>query len=156
MEYRTAVDFCLDVLAGKWKVLILSQLFAGCRRMAEITEKTPGLSKRVLIRELKELEIDGVVQRHEFDELPPRVEFALTDHGRSLEPIIEAMQEWGMAHLGRLQDGSMEIVTAESMEELQQLLSTNPAAQEILQQQPDPNPLRFLVRRGKRLDKNED
>ena len=80
IEYRTSVDFCLDALGGKWKVLILNQLHEGACRLSEIIDAIPGLTKRVLIRELRELEEDQVVRREEFDELVPRVEYRLTDH----------------------------------------------------------------------------
>ncbi len=104
MDYRTAVDFCLDALGGKWKVLIIAHLSGadGGSRLTDILEEIPGLSRRVLIRELRELELADVVSRADFDEKPPRVEYTLTEHGIALEPIITSMQEWGLARIERL------------------------------------------------------
>ncbi len=159
MEYHTSVDFCLDALAGKWKVLILSHLSAGHRRLSEILAVTPGLSRRVLIRELRELEIDAVVKRLDFDEKPPRVEYELSDHGKALEPIIQAMHEWGLAHIRLLQENSaVQVLTAESMDAIQGVLQNNPAAREMLAAEgitDSADPGRYLQRRGKRLDSDE-
>ncbi len=163
VEYHTSVDFCLDALAGKWKVLILSHLSAGQRRLTDILALTPGLSRRVLIRELRELEADAVVTRLDFDEKPPRVEYELSEHGKALEPIIQAMHEWGLEHIRYLQENQeLDMLTAESIDalqdSLQDTLQNNPEAREVLaadgiHEASDLS--RQLQRRGKRLNSNE-
>jgi DNA-binding HxlR family transcriptional regulator len=163
VEYHTSVDFCLDALAGKWKVLILSHLSAGHRRLTDILALTPGLSRRVLIRELRELEADAVVTRLDFDEKPPRVEYELTEHGAALEPIIQAMHEWGLEHIRHLQENkALDMLTAESFDALQDTvqdtLQNNPEAREMLAADGirDASDLgRQLQRRGKRLGSDE-
>jgi DNA-binding HxlR family transcriptional regulator len=93
------VEVTLAVIGGKWKaVLVFHMARGGVQRFAELRRKTPGISERVLTRQLRELEADGIVTREVFPEVPPRVEYSLTDYGRTLKPITEAMCEWGKAH----------------------------------------------------------
>ena len=124
IEYRTSVDFCLDALGGKWKVLILNQLHEGACRLSEIIDAIPGLTKRVLIRELRELEEDQVVRREEFDELVPRVEYRLTDHGSALWPIIEAMNDWGVDHIQLVNSQEAQLLKVDSIEDFAEKLES--------------------------------
>ncbi|HTX94938.1 MAG TPA: helix-turn-helix domain-containing protein [Mycobacterium sp.] len=91
------VEAMLAVIGGKWKAVLIFHLSRdGTQRFAELRRKTPG--ERVLIRQLRELEADGVVARQVFPEVPPRVEYSLTEYGQSLRPVTEAMCEWGKRH----------------------------------------------------------
>lgn len=105
MDAETYADSCpveatLAVIGGKWKaVLIFHLMRGGPHRFAELRRKTTGISERVLSRQLKELEVDGVVAREVFAEVPPRVVYSLTDYGRTLEPVTEAMCRWGKRHM---------------------------------------------------------
>jgi DNA-binding HxlR family transcriptional regulator len=89
-----------NVMAGKWKVLIVWHLGFGSRRFAEIRDLLPGVSEKVLTAQLRELEHDGVLNRLATDSLPPRVDYVLSDAGRELIPVMEAMCGWGTKHLG--------------------------------------------------------
>ena len=89
------IEVAMTVLGGKWKLAILSCLFAGTRRFGDLRRKLPGITARMLTRQLRELESDGLVRRTVHAEVPPRVEYALTDTGRSLEEIARQLEAWG-------------------------------------------------------------
>lgn len=93
-----AVQKCLSVLGGRWKILIIHELFSGTLRFNELSRAVPGVSQRTLTSKLRELETDGVVVRKAFAEIPPRVEYSLSELGMSLKPIIDAMHDWGTRH----------------------------------------------------------
>ena len=90
----------LQRLAGKWKVLIVWHLSFGSRRFAEIRDLLPGVSEKVLTAQLRELEHDGVIRRLATEIVPPRVDYLLSDAGKELIPVMEAMCSWGTKHLG--------------------------------------------------------
>jgi DNA-binding HxlR family transcriptional regulator len=93
------VEATLEVIGGKWKaVLIFHLMRGGAHRFAELRRKTHGISERVLTRQLRELESDGIVHREVFAEVPSRVEYSLTEYGESLRPVTEAMCNWGKRH----------------------------------------------------------
>ncbi len=89
--YRCPVEATLDVIGGNWKVVILFWLKDGTLRCGELRRKIPGISERMLIQQLRQLEGHGVVRRQVYPEVPPKVEYSLTEYGRSLRPITEAM-----------------------------------------------------------------
>ena len=93
-----AVERTLDVIGGKWTVQILRDLFEGTRRFGQLQQSLGGVSPKMLIARLRELEERGLVTRTLYPEIPPRVEYSLTDDGRTLRPIIDAMAEWGKTH----------------------------------------------------------
>jgi DNA-binding HxlR family transcriptional regulator len=93
------VEITLAVIGGKWKaVLVFYMKRGGAHRFAELRRKTHGISERVLTRQLRELEADGIVHREVFAEVPARVEYSLTKYGETLGPVTEAMCQWGKAH----------------------------------------------------------
>src|SRR5207302_9671510 len=92
-----ALTRTLDVIGGKWTVLIIHELMAGTRRFGQLQSALGGVSPKMLIARLKELERAGFVTRTLYPEIPPRVEYALTEQGRTLKPIIDAMEAWGEA-----------------------------------------------------------
>ena len=99
-QFGCPVEATLAVIGGKWKaVLIFHMNNTGPHRFAELRRKTTGISDRVLTRQLRELETDGVVRREVFAEVPPRVEYSLTEKGRALVPIIEDMRAYGRSWL---------------------------------------------------------
>jgi DNA-binding HxlR family transcriptional regulator len=89
------VNATLHVIGGRWKILVIYHLADGIARFNELQRAVPGISKRVLAQQLRHLERDGIVARKVYDQSPPRVEYSLTDFGRTLEPVIERLCEWG-------------------------------------------------------------
>ncbi len=87
--------YLLSRLEGKWKTLILYHLLNGTQRPGELERRIGGVSRQVLTQQLKELEADGLVQKTVFAEVPPRVEYALSDFGRSLEPVLDQLYALG-------------------------------------------------------------
>lgn len=101
-EYGCGLEAALAVVGGKWKVLILWALRLAPRRFGELKREIGGISEKMLIQHLKELERDQVVVRRDFKEVPPRVEYALTDFGASLYEALSPLCEWGEAHMARI------------------------------------------------------
>lgn len=87
------------VLGGKWKLLILSYLLDGARRYGELRRLIPEISEKMLIQELRELEGDRLLIRKQYPEVPPRVEYILTDMGRALTPIFHNLVEWSASYI---------------------------------------------------------
>jgi DNA-binding HxlR family transcriptional regulator len=90
-----AVETTLSVIGGLWKPLILYHLFGGKKRFMELSRLMPNATQKMLTLQLRELEADGVVARHVFAEVPPKVEYALTEFGQTLAPILDALRDWG-------------------------------------------------------------
>lgn len=88
----------LDLISGRWKAMVIYWLLKGDRRFNQLQRDLSGISHRTLAKQLRELEADGLVERHDFAENPPRVEYRLSTLGQSLEPILRAMHEWAVAH----------------------------------------------------------
>lgn len=92
------VEDALRVLEGRWKMLILFQLFAHpVMRFSELERAIPGVSQKMLIQQLRDLEREGVVARTVYPQVPPKVEYALTDWGQALCPALDLLLEWGAA-----------------------------------------------------------
>ncbi len=100
--YVCGIDAALDVVSGKWKGLILWELNAhGTRRFAELRRGVPGVSEKMLTQHLREMEQDGLVHRKVYAEVPPRVEYSLTEHGLSLNAALDPLGTWGKERLRR-------------------------------------------------------
>lgn len=91
------VEMTLKVIGGRWKVLIIHFLFEDKKRFGELTRSLGGISARTLSKQLRELQADGVVDRRDFGEIPPKVEYSLSPLGKSLEPVLRAMEAWGLS-----------------------------------------------------------
>jgi DNA-binding HxlR family transcriptional regulator len=89
-----------DIVCGKWTLLLIRDLAEGLSRFCELERSLSGISPRTLSLRLRALEEEGIVERHTFGEVPPRVEYALTEKGRDLLPIIEDMRSYGERWLG--------------------------------------------------------
>ncbi len=89
------VETTLMLIGDKWKVLILRDLIPGTKRFGELKKSIGSVSQKVLTAQLREMEEHGLVLRTAYPEVPPRVEYSLTELGRSLKPILDSMQEWG-------------------------------------------------------------
>lgn len=89
------VETTLTLIGDKWKVLILRDLMTGTKRFSELKKSVGNVSQKVLTVQLRAMEANGLVHREVYAEVPPRVEYSLTDLGRSLKPILDAMWSWG-------------------------------------------------------------
>jgi DNA-binding HxlR family transcriptional regulator len=93
-----AVEVTLSVIGGLWKPVILFHLLERKLRFMQITRRVPNATQRMLTLQLRELEADGVIVRHVYPQVPPKVEYELTDFGRSLAPVLLTLREWGEAY----------------------------------------------------------
>jgi DNA-binding HxlR family transcriptional regulator len=98
--YHCTVEAALDVIGGKWKPVILWALGDNVLRFNELQKGLPGVNSKMLTKQLRELEEDGIITRTVYPEVPPRVEYAITDFGRTLIPILQALCKWGAEYLG--------------------------------------------------------
>ena len=96
--FECPVQLSMNVIMGKWKVLVLWHVLRRPRRYGELKRLIQGISHKVLAETLKSLEDDGFLLRIDFHENPPHVEYQLTDQGRELEPVLLALQQWGMRY----------------------------------------------------------
>ena len=92
------VALTVALIGSKWKLLIIRNLLRRPWRFNELHRDLDGVSQKVLTSSLRELEADGLVHREVFPEVPPRVEYSLTDLGKTLEPVLKSMEEWGIAY----------------------------------------------------------
>lgn len=97
--YNCPVEAALDLFGGKWKGVILFHLSHGKKRFNELSKLLTKISPRVLTKQLRDLEDDGLVHRKIYAEVPPRVEYSLTNKGQTLVPILVSLQEWGNSHV---------------------------------------------------------
>ena len=93
------VTYCLSMIGGKWKPVIIFCIKNGVDRFGAMQRAIPGITKQMLTKQLRELEADGLIIRKVYAEVPPRVDYSLSDKGHSVLPVIKAMQKWGQAHI---------------------------------------------------------
>jgi DNA-binding HxlR family transcriptional regulator len=89
-----SVETAIEIIGGRWKVLILQELFGGVRRFSELHRALAGVSHRTLTQQLRELEAHGIVRRKIHRQVPPKVEYSLTTLGETLRPVIGVMHDW--------------------------------------------------------------
>lgn len=94
-EMQCPVAAMLELIGGKWKPVILYCLRSDTRRFGEIAARIPTISRKVLTDQLKELEQDQIIIRKQFNEIPPRVEYSLSELGKSMAPVLAEMEKWG-------------------------------------------------------------
>lgn len=100
--FSCGLDAAVAVVGGKWKPMILWTLSEGERRFGELRRALPGISEKMLVQQLRELEADGVVHREVYREVPPRVEYSLTGLGASLNRALLPLGDWGEEHIDRI------------------------------------------------------
>ena len=100
LRMNCAIDATMSVIEGRWKTVILCKLYKnGPMRFNQLMKSIDGISPRILTKQLKELESDGIISRFSYQEIPPRVEYSITEKGMSLGPIMLAMADWGLQNM---------------------------------------------------------
>ncbi|KAB2491519.1 winged helix-turn-helix transcriptional regulator [Priestia endophytica] len=101
-RYSCPVEATVDVIGGKWKSVIVYHLLDGTKRFNELKRLNKGITQRMLTLQLRELEASGIVHREIYRQIPPKVEYSLTEFGRSLEPLILFMRNWGLENMEKV------------------------------------------------------
>lgn len=99
-SYNCPVEATLDLIGGKWKCLIMWHLSDNILRFNELRKFLPNVTQKMLTQQLRDLERDGLLVRKVYAEVPPKVEYSLSELGRSVRPVLESMCEWGSAYMG--------------------------------------------------------
>lgn len=94
----------IKILSGKWKILILFSLEAGTKRFNELRRELPGITQRMLTNQLRELENDKIIVRKVYAQVPPKVEYSLSDIGKTLKPVLEQLRKWGACYIKKTQN----------------------------------------------------
>lgn len=94
----SSVKVTLDVIGGKWKPLIMFLVKERTMRFSELQREIDGITQKMLTEQLRELEKDGLVHRKVFPQVPPKVEYSITEYGKTLVPVLETMHKWGKTH----------------------------------------------------------
>ncbi|MCI1987134.1 MAG: helix-turn-helix transcriptional regulator [Lactobacillus sp.] len=101
--YNIGVEATMAVIGGKWKAIILCHLRHETMRTGELRRAIPAITQKMLTQQLRELERDGIINRHVYDQVPPRVDYCLTERGESLGDILTAMCQWGEQNIDERQ-----------------------------------------------------
>lgn len=101
-KYNISVEATLEVIGGKWKCVILCHLMRGTKRTSELRRLMPNITQKMLTQQLRELEEDGVINRISYNQVPPKVEYELSEYGQSLIEILNALCFWGEKHIIRV------------------------------------------------------
>lgn len=112
-EYQLGIEATLEIIGGKWKALIICLLMSGTKRTSELQRSIPGISQKVLIQQLRELEQDQLIGRHVYQQMPPKVEYYMTDYGRTANAIIHQMCSWGRENIKIRQQAGEDVVLIE-------------------------------------------
>ncbi|MFF3920879.1 winged helix-turn-helix transcriptional regulator [Paenibacillus lactis] len=115
--YNTAVEATLEVIGGKWKPVILFHLTFGKRRNSELLSLIPQITQKMLTQHLRELEEEGIIVRKIYNQVPPKVEYELSEYGWSLKEILHLMCRWGDAHFERKYGESATVLEKPLLEE---------------------------------------
>jgi DNA-binding HxlR family transcriptional regulator len=114
--YCCGLEAALDVVGGKWKPIVLYHLAPGARRFGELRRLVSGISEKMLIQQLREMERDGIVDRNDFREVPPRVEYSVTSFGVSLKAALGPLCEWGTEHMAYIEQRKAQVETSGTTE----------------------------------------
>lgn len=104
-KFQCPVEVTLDLIGGKYKALILWHLTEKTLRFSELRKLIPNATQKVMTQQLRDLERDGIIKRKVYSEVPPKVEYSISDLGKTMRPILEAMCEWGGSYLNNNKDG---------------------------------------------------
>ena len=101
-KYNIPVEATLEVIGGKWKYVILCHLTHGKKRTSELKRLMPGITQKMLTQQLRELEADGIINRIVYNQVPPKVEYELSEYGWSLKEILDSLCAWGEKHITKV------------------------------------------------------
>jgi DNA-binding HxlR family transcriptional regulator len=108
-------DRVIEILVGKWKPIILFHLFSkGTMRFSELQKAMPDITKKMLTQQLRELEYHNIVHREIYRQIPPKVEYSITEYGKEMKTVLQAMHNWGIAHVKHLKELYAEDISVES------------------------------------------
>src|SRR5690625_2620372 len=99
IKYDHPIEVALDVVCGRWKGIILTQLRDGTLRFGELREAIPKISQKMLTQQLREIEEDKIINRLSYNQIPPKAQYSLTDYGKSIQPGIKILDEWEINHI---------------------------------------------------------
>ena len=103
MSHDCEVETALDILVGKWKPVILYYILEkGTLRFSELQRLIPNITKKMLTTQLRELEYHDIINRKVYAQIPPKVEYSITEYGKGLMPLLDSMHHWGLAHIEHL------------------------------------------------------
>ncbi|MBY0220719.1 helix-turn-helix domain-containing protein [Paenibacillus illinoisensis] len=121
-QYNLGIEATLEIIGGKWKALIICLLMSGVKRTGELQRSIDGISQKVLIQQLREMERDGLVRRHVYQQMPPKVEYSLTKYGVTANRIVDVMCAWGRDNIALRQQQGEEIMLLENKESVLDLI----------------------------------
>lgn len=98
-HYTCPLEATIEVIGGKWKLYLLWHLRNGCKRYGELKRTTKGITEKMLIQQLRDLEANGLIKRTFYSEMPLKVEYSLTSHGETFVPILMLLNTWGRNHI---------------------------------------------------------
>ncbi len=98
-KYYCPIDVTIKTIGGKWKPIILHHLLSGTKRFGALRKLIPDITQKMLTQQLRELEQDALIARKVYPEVPPKVEYSLTDYGKTLEHVLTALSKWGQMHI---------------------------------------------------------
>lgn len=116
--YNIGVEATIDVIGGKWKPLILCHLKKGTMRTGQLRRVIPNITQKVLTQQLRELETSGIVARKVYEQIPPKVEYSLTDYGKSLNSLLYELCKWGEEDIERRKKNGESIILLDADDEL--------------------------------------
>jgi DNA-binding HxlR family transcriptional regulator len=102
-HFKETVELTLKVIGGKWKPMILCYLTEGTHRFGELKREMPGITQKMLTQQLRELEEDAIIERKVYVQVPPKVEYSLSEYGLTVKELLNVMSEWGEKHQGMTQ-----------------------------------------------------
>lgn len=109
-KYNIGVEATLEVIGGKWKCVILCHLTHGKKRTNELKKLMPNITQKMLTQQLRELEDDGVINRISYNQVPPKVEYELSEYGKSLHTILDSLCAWGESHITKVYGDKNEVL----------------------------------------------
>ncbi|USK33200.1 helix-turn-helix transcriptional regulator [Bacillus sp. F19] len=101
-RYNIPVEAALEVIGGKWKCVILCHLMRGKKRTGELKKLMPSIIQKMLTQQLRELKEDGIINRMTYNQVPPKVEYELSEYGWSVTGILESLSAWGLHHIEKV------------------------------------------------------